>query len=131
MWSLLGLVRPALQVGYDPAKWAEACAWGDEVVFTPQNADFLGIFNVVTRQVSLSSRLVDSPAIVVGHESAAMRRMMSMVQDGQAPKLAPQKLEINAGHPIIRDLAAIREEKADLAALIAQQIFSNALIAAG
>eukprot|EP00962_Isochrysis_galbana_P026727 scaffold8311_cov79-Isochrysis_galbana.AAC.1 len=37
-----------------------------------------------------SSRLTDSPAIVVGHESAAMRRMMGMMEAGGSPELAPQ-----------------------------------------
>ena len=39
---------------------------------------------------SISTRLVDSPAIIVGHESAAMRRMMGMMEAGRAPELTPQ-----------------------------------------
>jgi len=81
--------------------------------------------------VNVSSRLVDSPAIVVGHESAGMRRMMSMVESGNAPVLPPQKLEINAGHQIIRSLAQARSAQPELAAMVAQQVFSNALVTAG
>ena len=83
------------------------------------------------REVELSSRLVDSPAIVVGHESASMRRVMSMVEAGETPPLPPQKLEINAKHPIIRQLATLRETNGELAAVVAKQMFSNALISAG
>ena len=83
------------------------------------------------REVELSSRLVDSPAIVVGHESASMRRVMSMVEAGATPPLPPQKLEINAKHPIIRQLATLRETNGELATVVAKQMFSNALISAG
>jgi len=83
------------------------------------------------KEVRLSTRLVDSPAIVVGHESAAMRKMMTMVEAGRAPELPPQTLEINAAHPIIRDLAAARGGAPEVAERVAQQLFSNALISAG
>merc|ERR1740133_332779 len=73
------------------------------------------------KQVELSSRLVGSPAIVVGHESASMRKMMTMVESGATPKLPEQRLEINAKHAIIKHLAAV----------VARQLFSNALISAG
>ena len=78
-----------------------------------------------------SSRLTDSPAIVVGHESASMRRMMTMVESGRAPPLAPQILEINPTHPIITRLNDARGPKPDLAAKVANQVFSNSLVAAG
>lgn len=45
--------------------------------------------------------------------------------------LPEQRLEINAKHPIIKHLAALRESDADLAAVVARQLFSNALISAG
>ena len=83
------------------------------------------------KEVKLSSRLVDSPAIVVGHESASMRRMMTMVESGRAPALPPQTLEINGGHPIIVALAAARKAEPEMASKVASQLFANALIAAG
>ena len=82
-------------------------------------------------QVKLSTRLTDSPAIVVGHESAAMRRMMTMVESGKAPTLPDQTLEINASHPIMFSLANARSAQPELAGKVANQLFSNALIAAG
>jgi HSP90 family molecular chaperone len=83
------------------------------------------------KAVDVSTRLVDSPAIVVGHESASMRKMMSMMEAGRAPELPPQQLEINAGHPIIRNLATVRTTQPELAGLVAQQLFANALVTAG
>ena len=83
------------------------------------------------KEVQLSTRLTDSPAIVVGHESASMRRMMAMVESGTAPTLPPQTLEINGAHPIITSLAKAKEADPALAKRVADQVFSNALVAAG
>jgi len=83
------------------------------------------------KEVRLSSRLVDSPAIVMGHESSSMRRMMTMVESGRAPVLPPQTLEINGGHPIILSLATAQQSAPELATIVAKQLFSNALITAG
>ena len=83
------------------------------------------------KEVKLSSRLTDSPAIVVGHESASMRRMMTMVESGRAPTLPPQTLEINGSHPIITSLARAKDEDPAIAAKVAEQVFNNALVQAG
>jgi len=83
------------------------------------------------KDVKLSSRLTDSPAIVVGHESASMRRMMSMVESGRAPALPPQTLEINGTHPIITALNGARASNTDVATKVASQLFANALVSAG
>merc|ERR1711933_221730 len=99
---------------------------GDEFVMT-NLMNYGGKPLVSAEQVKLSSRLVDSPAIVVGHESASMRRMMTMVESGTTPKLPDQRLEINAKPPIIKHLATLRESDADFAAVVARQLFSNAL----
>merc|ERR1719382_1054672 len=60
-----------------------------------------------------------------------MRRMMGMMEAGRAPSLAPQKLEVNGRHPIIRSLAVVRQTQPALAKMVAKQVFSNALITAG
>jgi len=83
------------------------------------------------KEVKLSTRLTDSPAIIVGHESASMRRMMSMVESGRAPQLPPQTLEINGSHPIITSLNSAREADSALAEKVAEQVYNNALVAAG
>ncbi len=80
-------------------------------------------------QVTATERLVDSPAVIVDHESAHYRRMMKMMEqkDLAMPK---QKLQINPEHEIMIKLHAIRNDSPEVAQLVADQIFDNALIAA-
>lgn len=81
-----------------------------------------------------TARLYDSPAIVTDHESGALRRMMRMVEQqslGQSSFVPKQHLEINPAHPIIVRLHALREEDGELAKVVAEQVFDNAMIAAG
>jgi HSP90 family molecular chaperone len=81
--------------------------------------------------VTASSRLVSSPAIVVDHESAAVRRMMKEVNTaGMNMELPKQKLEINPNHAILRNAYGIRDTKPALSKLVLQQVYDNALIAA-
>lgn len=81
--------------------------------------------------VKTTSRLVDSPAIVVDHESAAVRKMMKHVESmGHQEDLPKQKLEINPKHPIMNKLLSVKDSNPELAKLITEQVFDNALIAA-
>ena len=45
--------------------------------------------------------------------------------------MPPQSLEINPNHPIIRQLYVARAADPEVAVLVAEQVFDNALIAAG
>ena len=45
--------------------------------------------------------------------------------------LSKQKMEINATHPIIRGIYALRESDPSLARILSEQVFDNALVAAG
>ena len=85
------------------------------------------------REVKTTTRLSDSPAIVTDHESAALRRMMQMVDTsgGGAAQLPMQVLEVNAKHPLIRALDASREAQPELAAQVAEQLLDNSLVQAG
>jgi hypothetical protein len=81
-----------------------------------------------------TNRLGASPAVVVGTQSGAMRRMMAMVSvsDGREIETLPQQqVEINPSHPIIVGLNAIRDSEPTLAKVLAEQVFDNCLIAAG
>lgn len=80
--------------------------------------------------VSVSTRLTNTPAIVVDHESAAFRRMMKMVDQQQADMLPKQKLEVNADHPIFLNALALRDVNPALSDMLIEQVFDNALIAA-
>jgi TNF receptor-associated protein 1 len=88
----------------------------------------------VVLDVKCTNRLVSTPAIVVDHESAAVRRMTKLVSaetGDKVHKLGKQKLEINADHPIIVSLNELRNSRPEMAGLVAKQVFDNALIAAG
>lgn len=60
-----------------------------------------------------------------------MRRMLKYVDPERAPELPPQKLDINPKHPIIVNLENLRSSNPSLAKVIIEQVFDNALIAAG
>lgn len=84
----------------------------------------------------ITKRLSTSPAIITDTESAAMRKMMKHVAmtDGrgvEAVPLAKQHMEINAKHPLIAGLYAIRNKEPSLAKACADQIYDNCLVAAG
>jgi hypothetical protein len=92
-------------------------------------------------KVRPTNRLRASPAVVTDHESAAIRRMMRLVEqtagkDSEAVKaeahmLPKQTLEINPSHPVITRLFAIKDAQPDLALVVAEQMVDNALVAAG
>ena len=87
-------------------------------------------------EVTASERLVGSPAMIVSDDkmmTAQMRKMMkAMQQDGNGLGAEPPaKLQINPRHPLVKNLAALRENNTELAALISQQILDNAQMAAG
>jgi molecular chaperone HtpG len=87
-------------------------------------------------EVRVSQRLVDSPAVVVEadkHLTSSMRRILKAVKRGQeeTPDLSKQDLEINPRHAIMVRLQAMRQENADLAVKVAEQVLDNARVAAG
>jgi len=85
----------------------------------------------------MTKRLATYPAMIVGHESGALRRMMALMDTQQGGgthgKLPKQTLEINPAHQAVIGLNRLREsdEDEDLAILVAEQLFDNAVIAAG
>lgn len=86
------------------------------------------------REVKVTHRLSDSPAIITDHESGAMRRMMKMVDQansGSNAPMPPQILHINPKHPIIIGLATAKDSNPNLANVVAEQLMDNALVAAG
>jgi len=90
--------------------------------------------DVLKDQVSTvkpTNRLVDSPVMILDHESGTFRRMMRLMDPNKAQTLSKQQLHFNPSHPVIMQLNSIRKSKPDLSHLIAQQLFDNALIAAG
>ena len=85
------------------------------------------------KEVTGSSRLVDSPAVVLNADqmmTASMRRMMkAMQQDINTGPLV--NLEINPRHPLIKNLVSLKDKDVSLAKMVVEQIFDNAMVAAG
>jgi TNF receptor-associated protein 1 len=83
--------------------------------------------------VAVSRRLVDSPAIALNADkmmTPSMRRILkAMHQDTAGP--SPVRLEINPAHALMHKLNDLRQNQPELAALVAEQIYDNAMIAAG
>ena len=86
-------------------------------------------------EVRVSSRLVESPAVVVDADkfmTNSMRRMMkAMKKDDEAIAPAKLDLEINPAHPVIVRLEAARQKDATFAADVAETILDQARVAAG
>ena len=85
-------------------------------------------------EVKASDRLVDSPAAALNADkmmSPHMRRMMKAMnkEGGDTPPRV--ELAINPRHAVIKRLAAAREAAPERAALVAEQLLDNALLAAG
>ncbi|XP_018017641.1 heat shock protein 75 kDa, mitochondrial [Hyalella azteca] len=85
--------------------------------------------------VKTTSRLVAHPCVVTVEEMASARHFVR-TQFSQIPEhtrfsLLQPTLEINPSHPVIVKLNKLRTSNPDLAALVAKQLFSNALVIAG
>jgi HSP90 family molecular chaperone len=81
--------------------------------------------------VKVSNRLVSSPCIITDHESSSVRRLMHMVGDPNLNMQRKQKLEINATHPLMVKLALAAKQQPERASMVADQLYDNAMIAAG
>lgn len=84
------------------------------------------------KEVVISSRLVDSPAMIVnpdGFFTSSMERVMRATN--QEHKIGSKNLEINTAHPLIKGLADLRIADEEFAGSVVEQIFDNALIQAG
>ena len=83
--------------------------------------------------VTSGKRLVDNPVIALVPPdglSPQMRQMMKAMDENFKDEVKVE-LEINPRHPLVRKLAATIDSNPDLAGLVANQLFDNALIAAG
>lgn len=92
--------------------------------------------NNKVNDVSISSRLVDSPAMIVnpdGFMTSSMERVMAAgrMEKGLAGEISKKNLEINATNPLICRLAELIETDESFAVEVAQQIYDNAMIQAG
>lgn len=86
----------------------------------------------LVKKVIVSTRLTDSPAIVTGEMTSAVRQVMRMMDKEKRPDdvVRDQTIEINPNHDIMRNLNSIRKTNPDLASTIVKQVLDNAMIVA-
>ena len=84
-------------------------------------------------EVNVSSRLVDSPAIILNLNPMITSSMQRVMQAANRDfgDVGGKALEINTRHKLIKKLDALREEDPEFARVVAEQVFDNALISAG
>jgi TNF receptor-associated protein 1 len=87
------------------------------------------------QEVKASSRLVDSPAMIVnvdGFMTSSMERILKASGQTEAFGMGSKKdMEINTASQLIKRLAALRETDADFAKDLVEQLYDNAMIQAG
>lgn len=84
------------------------------------------------KEVAISKRLVDSPAMIVnldGFFTSSMERVMRATNVEH--KIASKNLEVNTSHPLIKGLADLRLADEEFARTVVKQIYDNAMIQAG
>ncbi|XP_045492318.1 heat shock protein 75 kDa, mitochondrial [Colias croceus] len=86
-------------------------------------------------EVRTTQKLDSHPCVIIVPEMAAARHFIrtqaqSLSEENRFALLRPQ-LEINAKHPIIKKLHKLISSDKDLANMVAQQLFSNAMVTAG
>ncbi|XP_035404886.1 heat shock protein 75 kDa, mitochondrial [Cygnus atratus] len=85
--------------------------------------------------VKVTTRLDTHPAMITVLEMGAARHFLRMqqlakTQEERAQLLQPT-LEINTGHALIKKLNELKDSQPDLAQMLLDQIYENAMIAAG
>ncbi len=76
---------------------------------------------------------MDSPAVVVESDkgmTSSMRRILKNLNRGTESPFK-QDLEINPNHPMLIGLEGFRQSRPEVSKQVAEQIYDNALIAAG
>uniref|UniRef100_A0A7M4E422 Heat shock protein 75 kDa, mitochondrial n=1 Tax=Crocodylus porosus TaxID=8502 RepID=A0A7M4E422_CROPO len=85
--------------------------------------------------VKVTPRLDTHPAMITVLEMGAARHFLRMQQlaktNEERAQILQPTLEINTGHALIKKLNQLRDSEPDLAQLLMDQIYENAMIAAG
>ncbi len=99
------------------------CAWMKEVL------------GERIQEVKTSTRLVDSPAMIVnvdGYMTSSMERVLKASGQNEAFGMGSKKdMEINGKSPLIKQLAALKESDEAFAKDVVEQLYDNAMIQAG
>ncbi|CAN9505259.1 unnamed protein product [Ophioblennius macclurei] len=85
--------------------------------------------------IKLTPRLDTHPAMITVLEMGAARHFLRTQQLARTPEERAQilqpTLEINAGHDLIKKMHSLKDTDSELAGLLLEQIYDNAMIAAG
>lgn len=88
-------------------------------------------------EVTISTRLVDAPAMIVNPDSYMTSSMERIMAAGRREHGLPgmeagkKKMEINADNPLIKKLAELQGSDEEFARQVTWQICDNAMIQAG
>jgi molecular chaperone HtpG len=87
------------------------------------------------QEVKTSSRLVDSPAMIVnvdGYMTSSMERILKASGQSETFDMGAKKeMEINTASPLIKKLASLQESDPDFGRDVVEQLYDNAMIQAG
>lgn len=86
-------------------------------------------------KIKTTSKLENHPCVVTVEEMAAARHFIktqgaNFSEEQRFTILQPQ-FEMNPAHPIIKKLSELRETNPQLAVLVTEQLFANAMVSAG
>jgi molecular chaperone HtpG len=115
----------------DPEKPANPVSPAEEETATHLVALFKSILTDRVTDVRATQRLVESPARLVDPEGTLnpeMQRVYRLIN--REFKMPAKVLEINPSHPLLVRLAALAQDS-EVAALVAEQIFENAMLVEG
>ena len=83
-------------------------------------------------KVTISKRLADTPAVIVGQVSSSLRAMLAMVDQSQFEQaIKDQSLEINPNHPIMVKLNRVRKNDTATAKLLLGEVFNHIRLQSG
>jgi TNF receptor-associated protein 1 len=83
-------------------------------------------------RVTISKRLANTPAVIVGQVSSSLRAMLAMVDQSQFEQaIKDQSLEINPNHPIMVKLNRVRKTDSATAKMLLNEIFNHIKLQSG
>jgi molecular chaperone HtpG len=120
------------KTGEDKGAKEETAAKLDEPIAQTLTKWMKDVLGEKVKEVTISARLVDSPAMIVnpdGFFTSSMERVMRATNVEH--KIGSKNLEINTAHPLIKGLAELRVADEPFARTVVSQIYDNAMIQAG
>lgn len=83
-------------------------------------------------KVTISKRLANTPAVIVGEVSSSMRAMLAMVDQEQFEQATKnQSLEINPNHSLMVKLNRLRKSDSETAGMLLREVFDNIMLQSG